>query len=85
MAAFSSFMKFMCFRGIDDEPSSTKEKKPRSKPAAAPAAPKAKPPVAATPKQAGGARRTVDSSHNVSTAAVCSVMMAPVTVAVCCA
>jgi hypothetical protein len=41
--------------------------------------------VAATPKQAGGARRTVDSSHDVSTAAVCSVMMAPVTVAVCCA
>jgi hypothetical protein len=40
--------------------------------------------VAATPKQAGGAR-TVDSSHDVSTAAVCSVMMAPVTVAVCCA
>jgi hypothetical protein len=82
MARFSSLLKFMCFRGIDEKPS-TKDKKPKSKPAAAPAVakPKAKPAPVVTPKRAGG-RRVVNGGQDVSTYAS-SVMMSATAVVVC--
>jgi hypothetical protein len=84
MARFSSLLKFMCFRGIDEKPS-TKDKKPKVKPAAAPAVAKEKakpaPVVVATSKRAGG-RRAVNGGQDVSTYAS-SVIMSATAVVVC--